>query len=85
MQVVISLDELAEWHTWCRNFKAEHAGKPGADFVENWSVPVPNGGGRRFSSELQVLHMQLPSSLGLASFNAYRRKQGLEEIDPDTA
>ncbi|ESY92702.1 hypothetical protein [Mesorhizobium sp. LNHC209A00] len=83
MQTVVLLDELPDWHTWCRKFRAAHEGTPGINFVEIWSVPVLNRGRRRYSSELQVLHVQLPASLGLEAINAHRRKRGLDEIDAD--
>ncbi|MFD1982585.1 hypothetical protein ACFSOZ_07820 [Mesorhizobium newzealandense] len=84
MQTVVPLDELPDWHAWCRTLRTERAGEPGMNYVEIWSVPVLNGRSRRYSSDLQVLHVQLPASLTLEAVNAHRRKRGLAEIDPDS-
>lgn len=83
MQTVVPLDELSDWHAWCRTLRSAHAGEPGMNFVEIWSVPVLSRG--RYSSRLQVLHVQLPASLGLEAINAHRRKRGLPEVDPNAA
>ncbi|MES0190129.1 hypothetical protein [Mesorhizobium sp. LSJC264A00] len=71
MQIVISLEQLPRWLAWCRKLRKEHAGKPGMDFLDIWSVPTEQASQR---SRLQVLNMQYPSSLGLAGFDQYYRE-----------
>ncbi|MER9455195.1 hypothetical protein [Mesorhizobium sp. M0478] len=78
MQIVISLEHLPHWLAWCRKFRKEHAGKPGMDFLETWSVPTIEQANPR--SRLQVLNMQYPCSLGLAGFDEYQREMGFELI-----